>query len=81
MHGEHVEAKKYVGKVANELKVKYYVKLKMLEQAVQFAFEQKDLDALLYIKNNCGSSGEAIMEKLNSYISQLSKRSKIFWAN
>ena len=76
-----MEAKKYVAKVSNETKVKYYVKLSMFEQAVQFAFEQKDLDALLYVKNNCGNGDESLLEKLNSYIGQLSKRTKLFWSN
>lgn len=80
-YGNQVEARKYVPKVSNELKVKYFVKLNMIEQAIQQAYEQKDLDLLLYVKSNSGTQDEVLLEKLNTYIAQLSKKSKIFWSN
>ncbi|KAK6631655.1 hypothetical protein RUM44_006184 [Polyplax serrata] len=80
-YGNQSEAKKYVGKVSSELRVKYYVKLNLIQQAMQHAVEQKDLDALLYVKSNAGTSDQALLEELNGHIAQLSKRSKIFWSN
>ncbi|KAG8236730.1 hypothetical protein J437_LFUL014226 [Ladona fulva] len=68
------EAQKYLPKVKEEVKVKYYIKAGLLEEAVQCAYEQKDDDALLYIQSKCNASNATLMEKINSYLLQLNSR-------
>ncbi|XP_033327025.1 vacuolar protein sorting 16 [Megalopta genalis] len=65
------EAKKYLPKVKDELRVKYLVKLKMLEEAVQTAVEQKDVSALMFILAQCEPSDRLLIDKINKYTTSL----------
>ncbi|XP_046392085.1 vacuolar protein sorting-associated protein 16 homolog [Ischnura elegans] len=73
-HDKKSEAEKYLPKVREELKVKYFLKSGMLEEAAQCAYEQKDCDALLLIQSRCASSNTALSEKVNLYLLQLSTK-------
>lgn len=64
------EALKYLPKVSEDLKVKYYLKANHLEGAADVAFEQKDLQGLLYIQSKCQQQSN-LMEKINDMILQL----------
>ncbi|XP_029034323.1 vacuolar protein sorting-associated protein 16 homolog [Osmia bicornis bicornis] len=65
------EAKKYLPKVKDELKVKYFVKLKMLNEAVQTAVEQKNVSALKFVLAQCNASDRQLIDKINMYITSL----------
>ncbi|XP_078037953.1 vacuolar protein sorting 16 [Augochlora pura] len=65
------EAKKYLPKVKDELRVKYLVKLKMLEEAVQTAVEQKDVSALIFILAQCEPHDRLLIDKINKYTTSL----------
>lgn len=73
-YGNRYEAQKYIARISDELKVKYYVKVNMLEQAAQVAFEQKDHEALMYVQSNCGPDDKNVTDKVNSFLSQLNKK-------
>lgn len=53
------EAAKYMPKVRDEQKVKYYCKLGMMDEARQTAMEQRDLDALQYVQSKTGETPES----------------------
>ncbi|XP_015182776.1 PREDICTED: vacuolar protein sorting-associated protein 16 homolog [Polistes dominula] len=65
------EAKKYLPKVQDELKVKYLVKLKMLNEAAQTAAEQKDVSALTFVLAQCGQSEKQLIDKINILIKSI----------
>lgn len=85
------EALKYLPKVSEELKVKYYLKAgyfilflllkirivklfcRCLEEAARIAFEQKDVQNLLYVQSKC-TSLSSLSEKINTFIAQLDNR-------
>ncbi|XP_026473948.1 vacuolar protein sorting-associated protein 16 homolog [Ctenocephalides felis] len=68
------EAQKYVSRCKDDLKVKYYVKLKMLDKAAQIAFEQKDVQSLLFVQAHCGTSNNTVAELTKKYIEQLAAK-------
>ncbi|KAF6207195.1 hypothetical protein GE061_018435 [Apolygus lucorum] len=65
-----IEAKKYLPKVRDELKVQYYTKLGMLEEAAQIAYDRRDPDALKMLASLCDP---ILKEKVNLYIRTLGK--------
>ncbi|XP_031845297.1 vacuolar protein sorting 16 [Nomia melanderi] len=65
------EAKKYLPKVKDELKVKYLVKLKMLDEAAQTAKEQKDDTALSFILAQCEPTDTLLIDKINMFKASL----------
>ncbi|EFA13302.2 Vacuolar protein sorting-associated protein 16 homolog-like Protein [Tribolium castaneum] len=67
------EALKYLPRVGDDLKVKYYIKAECLEDAAKIAFEQKDIQSLLYVQTKCPSNS-SLSEKVNSFIMQLDNR-------
>lgn len=66
-YNEEREAKKYLAKVKEESKVKYLVKLKMLNEAVEAAVEQKDACALSFILAQCEPSDGQLIAKINTF--------------
>ncbi|XP_076673507.1 vacuolar protein sorting 16 [Andrena cerasifolii] len=68
---EEGEAKKYLPKVKDELKVKYLVILKMLNEAVEVAVEQKDSAALSFVLAQCEPSDRQLINKINMLIASL----------
>ncbi|XP_043465460.1 vacuolar protein sorting-associated protein 16 homolog [Leptopilina heterotoma] len=66
-----IEAKKYLPRVKDDLKVKYLTKVNMLSEAAEIAFEQKDSAALSYVLAHCGTSDRRIAEKINTMIVSL----------
>lgn len=66
------EAVKYLPKVSEDFKVKYYVKAGKYEEAAKLAYEQRDVDALLYVQRRCGGGPAA--EKVVGYVAQLNAR-------
>lgn len=73
-HGNRSEAEKYLPKVKDELKVKYYVKAGMFEEAARIAFEQKDLQALLFVQGRCASADRNLSDKISHLVTQLSAK-------
>ncbi|XP_071444220.1 vacuolar protein sorting-associated protein 16 homolog [Hetaerina americana] len=73
-HGKKAEAEKYLPKVREEAKVKYFLKAGMLEEAAQYAYEQKDCEALLLIQRKCSTNDTALSEKINLFLLQLSAK-------
>ncbi|XP_066993327.2 vacuolar protein sorting-associated protein 16 homolog isoform X2 [Anabrus simplex] len=65
------EAKRYLPKVKDDLKVKYYVKAGLYEEASKIAFEQKDVQALLFVQSHCDRS---LGDKINGLITQLGNK-------
>ncbi|XP_069702504.1 vacuolar protein sorting-associated protein 16 homolog [Periplaneta americana] len=70
-YGNQYEAQKYLPKVKDELKVKYYIKAGMFEEAARIAYEQKDLQALLYVQGRCAPSDRSLSDKINLLVTQL----------
>ncbi|PSN30635.1 Vacuolar protein sorting-associated protein 16 [Blattella germanica] len=68
------EAQKYLPKVKEELKVKYYVKAGLYEDAARIAYEQKDLQALLFVQGRCAPADPTCNEKISLLVSQLSTK-------
>ncbi|XP_034235328.1 vacuolar protein sorting-associated protein 16 homolog [Thrips palmi] len=66
-----LEAQKYMSRVKDDLKVKYYAKIGMLEKAAQTAFEQKDVQALNVVQARCGAQDRHVVEQINTYLAQL----------
>ncbi|XP_066599627.1 vacuolar protein sorting-associated protein 16 homolog [Prorops nasuta] len=65
------EAKKYLPRVKDDLKIKYFVKLKMLNEAAQTAIEQKDKAGLTFVLSQCDSSEKQLIAKITAVISSL----------
>ncbi|KAJ1520941.1 hypothetical protein ONE63_004018 [Megalurothrips usitatus] len=70
-NNEKQEAQKYMNRVKDDLKVEYYTKIGMLEQAAQTAFEQKDARALDALRSRCGASDKQVLEQINTFLTQL----------
>ncbi|XP_011305829.1 vacuolar protein sorting-associated protein 16 homolog [Fopius arisanus] len=70
-YGSRLEAKKYLPRVKDELKIKYFAKMGMLSEAAQTAFEQKDSSALSFVLAQCSSSDRPLAEKINGMITSL----------
>ncbi|XP_026677997.1 vacuolar protein sorting-associated protein 16 homolog [Diaphorina citri] len=66
------EAKKYLPKVREDMKVKYLVKLDMLDEALQSAILTKDVEGLDYIASKSQSSKH--VEEANRLLAQFSGR-------
>ncbi|CAH2009591.1 unnamed protein product [Acanthoscelides obtectus] len=45
-----------------------------LEEAAEVAFQQRDLQSLLYMQNKCGNQSTSLPEKINNMITQLDTR-------
>ncbi|KAF8764583.1 Vacuolar protein sorting-associated protein like [Argiope bruennichi] len=73
-HDNVYEAKKYLSKVKEENKVKYYIKAGLLEDAAKIAFERKDIAALNQIQSLCGVMDRTISDKIMNWKSQLSSK-------
>nr|CAI5861347.1 unnamed protein product [Callosobruchus analis] len=65
---------KYLPKVSEDCKVKYFIKVGCLEEAAEVAFQQRDLQGLLYVQNKCGNQFPSLLEKINNMVSQLESR-------
>ncbi|RLU24437.1 hypothetical protein DMN91_002526 [Ooceraea biroi] len=70
-YNEKLEARKYLARVKDNLKVKYLVKLNMLNDAAQTAFDQKDSSALTFVLAQCGSSDRQLVDKINMFLTAL----------
>lgn len=70
-YNEKLEARKYLAKVKDDLKVKYLVKLNLLSEAAQTAYEQKDVSALTFVLAQCGSSDRQFVDKINMLLTSL----------
>lgn len=75
-NGNREEALKYLPKVSEDIKVKYCIKAGCLEEAADIAFQQRDMQSLLYIKSKCGNqlSQNQIVERINAMIRQLDSK-------
>lgn len=67
------EAVKYLPRVAEDLKMKYYMKAGFFEEAAKIAFEQKNQEGLLYLQRRCANQVQ-VVEKINMFIMQLNSR-------
>lgn len=67
-------AEQFLPRVQEELKVKYYAKAGLLEKACQIAVEQRDLQALMYVRSCCSSTDRELLERITSHIAQLSSK-------
>nr|XP_046915204.1 vacuolar protein sorting-associated protein 16 homolog [Dermatophagoides farinae] len=74
------EAQKYLPKIRDENKIKYYIKTGNLEDAAKFAFDKKDVEALSFILTKCSSPSiggsshhRMLQEKIRTMIGQISK--------
>jgi len=65
------EAKKYLVKVRDEVKIMYYVRAEQLDEAVGIAVQQRDPEALRYVLNNGGAHNAELAAKINRHINQL----------
>ena len=70
-HKKHIEAAKYLPRVKEELKVKYFVKLNMLMEAAQTALEQKDVSAMNFVLANCKPTDKAMQDKISAMLLSL----------
>ncbi|XP_011644142.1 vacuolar protein sorting-associated protein 16 homolog [Pogonomyrmex barbatus] len=70
-YNEKLEARKYLAKVKDDLKVKYLVKLNLLSEAAQTAYEQKDIAALTFVLAQCGTSDRQFVDKVNMLLASL----------
>lgn len=73
-HDNIYEAKKYLSKVKDENKIKYYMKAGLMEDAAKAAFEKKDLAALNQIQSMCGIMDRTLSDKITLMKSQLSAK-------
>ncbi|KAB0802860.1 hypothetical protein PPYR_05046 [Photinus pyralis] len=67
------EAVKYLPRVSEDIIVKYYVKANKLEEAAQIAYEQRDIQGLLYVQSKSAAQS-SLSEKINAQISLLGAR-------
>ncbi|XP_048000974.1 vacuolar protein sorting-associated protein 16 homolog [Leguminivora glycinivorella] len=68
------EALKYLPRCKDDIRVKYYVKAGFYEEAALVAFEQRDQNALFYVKNKCPLSESTKHEKISALLEQLATR-------
>ncbi|XP_011500721.1 PREDICTED: vacuolar protein sorting-associated protein 16 homolog [Ceratosolen solmsi marchali] len=66
---KELEAKKYLPRIKDELKVKYFVKLDMLLEAAQTALEHKDLAAITFVLARCNN--RRLQEKIGAMVASL----------
>lgn len=67
------EALKYLPKVSESIKVKYYTKCGCFEDAAKIAYAQKDVQGLQYVQSKCVAQ-PTLYEKINGMIIQLDLR-------
>nr|CAD7393630.1 unnamed protein product [Timema cristinae] len=68
------EAQKYLTRVKDDLKVKYYLKLGMLEEANNVATEHRDVQALLFVQSRCGTAEKTLSDRIDATIAQLTAK-------
>ncbi|CAG2067227.1 unnamed protein product [Timema podura] len=68
------EAQKYLTRVKDDLKVKYYLKLGMLEEARNVATEHRDVQALLFVQSRCGTTKKTLSDQIDATIAQLTTK-------
>ncbi|KAJ8985073.1 hypothetical protein NQ317_019757 [Molorchus minor] len=70
------EALKYLSKVSEDVKVKYCIKVGCLEEAADIAFQQRDIQGLLYVQSKCSLQfpQTQLSDRINSMITQLDSR-------
>ncbi|KAF7494651.1 Vacuolar protein sorting-associated protein 16 -like protein [Sarcoptes scabiei] len=57
------EAQKYLPRIRDENKIKYFIKVGNLDDAAKFAQDAKDFEALRYIMSKCIQSGNRILQE------------------
>jgi len=67
------EAEKYIIKVPVEKRVRLYVKIGQLEQAIESAFQMRSLDDLNHAAIKCAGN-RPLLEKINVYRAQLTQK-------
>ncbi|XP_019868219.1 vacuolar protein sorting-associated protein 16 homolog [Aethina tumida] len=72
-HDKKDEALKYLSKVGEDVKVKYYTKAGFLEQAADIAFQQRDIQGLLFVQSKSPSQSP-LSEKINAMVMQLDSK-------
>ncbi|XP_057651566.1 vacuolar protein sorting-associated protein 16 homolog [Diorhabda carinulata] len=75
-NGNKEEALKYLPKVNEDIKVKYCIKAGCFDEAADIAFQQRDMQSLLYIKSKCGYqlSQNQLVERINAMVRQLDSK-------
>ncbi|XP_018576701.1 vacuolar protein sorting-associated protein 16 homolog isoform X1 [Anoplophora glabripennis] len=70
------EALKYLSRVSEDLKVKYCIKVGCLEEAAEIAFQQRDIQGLLYVQSKCNLQfpQTQLNEKIGNMITQLESK-------
>lgn len=69
------EAAKYLPKVADDIKVKYYLKVGLLEEAAEIAFQQRDIPSLTSVQYKASGQPQ-LLQKISSMINQLDYKNK-----
>nr|CAG4643732.1 EOG090X01BU [Lepidurus arcticus] len=72
-HSNRSEAVKYLVRVSEELKVKYYVKAGLFEQAAKLALDHRDDEALLYVQSKCASD-RGMVDQINEMKALLAQK-------
>lgn len=72
-HGNRQEALKYLPRVSEDVKVKYYIKAGCLEEAAKIAFNQRDVQGLQYVLSKCIAQ-PTLQEIIKGMILQLEPR-------
>ncbi|CAH0559319.1 unnamed protein product [Brassicogethes aeneus] len=67
------EAIKYLARVNDDVKVKYYIKAGLLEEAADIAFQQRDKQSLLYVQSKTIAQSR-LSEKINAMVMQLDSK-------
>ncbi|CAG9822683.1 unnamed protein product [Phaedon cochleariae] len=75
-HDNRQEALKYLPKVTDDIKIKYCIKAGCLEEAADIAFQQRDIQSLLYVQGKCNTQfpQNQLGDKINAMVSQLESR-------
>nr|CAD7202791.1 unnamed protein product [Timema douglasi] len=73
-YDKRTEAQKYLTRVKDDLKVKYYLKLGMLEEANNVATEHRDVQALLFVQSHCGTAEKTLSDQIDATIAQLTAK-------
>ncbi|XP_064643681.1 vacuolar protein sorting-associated protein 16 homolog [Lineus longissimus] len=73
-HLNRQEATKYLPKVVAEQMVKCLVLVGQIEQAAEFAFQQRNDEDLAYVLKKCNSNQKGLAEKVLGFRQQLSQR-------
>ncbi|XP_075148026.1 vacuolar protein sorting 16 [Haematobia irritans] len=69
------EARKYILKCRDDRKSHWYLRAELYEEAVDAAFDQRDINALYVIQQKANSLGNRqLLDKINTYIAMLSSK-------